>query len=239
MAPYQNYTLTDMLTQLSYKFEDVPFWVEAEAIDALNEALLMWNVLTGFWKETITLTGTATNWDYALPDSMVFGMRVLYNGKILSQASLSDMDNGKPGWQSQITTSGGNVPTSPQIWLPLSIDMIAIWPAPAVTGGIITVDGVMATPQLVAPGDFINIGNEELGAILGYALHALAFKEGGARFQSTMEYFKEFLQAAAEENDQLTESSEFRNFIGTDQNRQTTLTRGAPTKYDQLGGRKP
>ena len=239
MAVYSQYTLTQILEQLSFKYEESPFWSTAEAADAINEALLMWNLMTGFWKETITITTTATNWDYALPASLVFGMRVEYEGIPLAQASIGDMDYGHPGWQEQMTTTGGNVPTTPQNWLPLSIDMIAIWPADAVGGHTLTVDGVAATPQLTAGGDYIDIGAEELGAILGYALHCLTLKEGGVRFEATMPYFQAFLQAAAEENDQLTQSAQFRAFLGMDLNRQTREPRGKPTAYDQISGRQP
>lgn len=239
MAPYTQFTLTDILLMLSYKFDDVPFWTEVEAIDAINEGLLTWNAFTGFWKETIEIITTINNWDYALPESLVFGMRIEFNDKPLNQSSLSEMDNGHPGWQGQTTTDGGSVPDEPKNWFPLSVDMIGIWPADADGGNTLTVDGVAATPQLVDPGDFINIGEEELGIILGYALHVLALKEGGERFAKTADYFTEFLKAAAEENDQLTQSSIFREFIGLDQSRDTPMKRGKPTSYDQFSGRQP
>lgn len=239
MAVYQSYTLAQLQAQLVERTDGSPFWTAAEATDALNEALLVWNAFTGFWKDTVTITTTAMNWDYSLPDSMVFGMRVEFNGKPLNQSSLGDMDGGHPGWQSQNTTSGGNVPTEPKNWLPLSVDMIAIWPADAVGGNTLTVNGVSATPVLVNSGDYIDIGNEELNAIVGYALHVMALKEGGQRFEATKPYFVEFLMQAAEENDQLTQSAMFRHIIGTDINRQTRITRGLPTSYDQFSGRKP
>lgn len=239
MATYQSYTLSDLVALLAERYDESPFWTLDEATDAINEALLTWNAFTGFWKETIEITTTAMNWDYDLTGSLVFGMRVEFNGRPLAQASLGDMDYGHPGWQSQNTASGGNVPTTPQKWLPLSIDMIAIWPADAVGGNTLTVDGVAATPQLNYLDEYIDIGNEELSVILGYALHALALKEGGARFEATMPYFIEFLQQAAEENDQLSQSSEFRYFTGTDENRQTRVTRGSPTAYDKFGNRQP
>lgn len=239
MAVYQSYTLAQLQTQLAERADNSPFWTAQEATDAINEALLTWNSFTGFWKETVSITTTALNWDYALPASIVFGMRMEYQGKPLNQSSFGDMDYGHPGWQGQTTADGGNVPTEPKNWLPLSVDMIAIWPADAVGGHTLTVDGVSAPPQLSAAGDFIDIGDEELGAILGYALHVMALKEGGARFEATMPYFVEFLVQAAEENDQLKQSSEFRSIMGLDLNRQTRITRGMPTAYDKFGGREP
>ena len=199
MATYQQYTLTQILQLLAFKYDSVPFWSTDEAVDAINEALLMWNLMTGFWKDTITLTTSLTaNYDYDLPDSIVFGMRVEFNGKPLNLSSRFDMDGGHPGWQSQTTADGGNVPNEPKNWLPLSMARIAIWPADAVGGNTLTVNGVSDTPLLVDAGDFIDIGAEELGVILGYALHVLSFKEGGARFAATAHYFTEFLQSAAD-----------------------------------------
>lgn len=235
MASYQSHTLAQMQTALLEKVESVPFWTSAEATDALNEALLLWNLLTGFWKDTVTILTTTSNWDYALPSSLVFGTRVMWNGKILAEASLDEMDSGRPNWQAETTTSGGSVPTQPVKWFPLSIDLIGIWPADMVSGNALTVDGVAQTPRLVSGGDYIDIGDEEFNAILGYALHALALKEGGERFAATLPLLVEFLSEAAEENDQLTQSAMFRQFLGIDETRQARPTRGKPNDYDALG----
>jgi hypothetical protein len=236
---YQSFNLAQIRQMLQEKVESVPFWADAEANDAINEALLMWNALTGFWKGTQTAQTTPGSWDYAVYPSLVFGSRVEFNGKGLAEASIQDMDDGHPGWQGEKTTDGAPIPTEPTKWLPLSIDMIAIWPADAAGGNTLTIQGVAQTPRLVTDADFIDIGAEELNALLGYALHALALKEGGERFAGTMKYFQEFLKAAAEENDQLLASAMFRQFIGIDISRQMKLTRGLPTDYDKLGERKP
>lgn len=239
MAAHQQFTLTQMQTALTDKWEGVAFWTSTEATNAINEALLMWNLLTGYWKKTISITTTAGNFEYALPTTLVFGTRVSYETKPLAPTDMHSMDNGQPGWQAQTTASGGNVPTSPKKWLPISVDLIAIWPADAVGGHTLTVDGVSQTPRLVNAGDYIDIGEDMLNAILGYALHVAALKEGGARFAATMGMFTEFLRAAAEENDQLTESQMYRHFIGTDQRRQEHPTRGNATEYDLFSQRQP
>jgi hypothetical protein len=234
MSGFQQYTLLQMRQMLQQRVESVPFWVDAEANLAINEALLTWNSLTGFWRGDQLITTTINNWDYALSASIVFGTRVEYDNRPLAPTSLTEMDAGQPGWQGQTTADGGDVPTSPQKWLPLSIDMIAIWPADAVGGHTLKVCGIAQTPTLQADTDFIDIGAEEFNAILGYALHVLALKEGGMRFAATMPLFQEFLMEAAEENDQLATSSYFRQFIGTDQNRQEKPTHGTPTDYKSL-----
>ncbi len=236
---FTSYTLLDVRQMLQDKYDQVPFWSTPEANTAINEALLMWNALTGFWKGPQTIITTPNNWDYELDSSIVFGTRVEYEGKGLAISSLADMDGGHPGWQGQNTGSGGTVPTTPRTWLPLSLDMIAIWPADAIGGHTLTVQGISQTPELVLDADYIDIGAEELNALLGYSLHALALKEGGARFTATMPYYQAFLQEAAEENDQLLDSAIFREFIGIDQSRKMVVTRGTPTDYDKFGKRIP
>ena len=220
MAAYSQFNLTELQIKMIQRWDSTPFWTPTESQNAINEALLVWNSMTGFWKRTVEINTTPFSWEYALPESLVFGMRVEYEGKPLSQTSLSEMDNGYPGWQSQNTDSGGSVPDSPRKWLPLSIDMIAIWPADADGGHVLTVDGVSATPILEQQASYINIGEDELDVILGYALHVCALKEGGERFAATQSYFQNFLQAAAEENSQLTQSAIFRQFLGLDLTKQ-------------------
>jgi hypothetical protein len=236
---YQVYTLAQMRVFLQEKVESVPFWVNEEATDAINEALLMWNSLTGFWKTDISQMTTPNSFEYAVDPGIVFGTRVEFNGIPLAESSLTDMDNGQPGWQGQTTLDGGNVPTQPRNWLPLSVDIIAIWPADALGHNTLKIFGVSQTPRLVDDTDFINIGSEALNAILGYSLHVLALKEGGERFAATLGLFTDFLKQAAEENDQLFASSLFRQLIGTDVSRQMKQTRGIATDYDAMGQRSP
>ena len=220
MAAYSQFSLTELQIKMIQRWDSTPFWTPTESKNAINEALLVWNSMTGFWKRTVEITTTPLNWEYALPESIVFGMRVEYEGKPLAQSSIVEMDNGYPGWQSQNTGSGGNTPDEVRKWFPLSIDMIGIWPADETGGHTLSVDGVSDTPFLVYQTDYIDIGEDELDVILGYALHICALKEGGERFAATQSYFQNFLSAAAEENSQLTQSAIFRQFLGLDTTKQ-------------------
>lgn len=235
MTGFQFYNLNTVLQMLADKYESVPFWDTTEATDAINEALYVWNSLTGYWKTTITIPTTAGNFEYALPSTLVFGTHIEYNGVGLAPASQAEMDDGRPGWQTETTASGGGVPTTPKKWWPIDLSLIAIWPADAVGNGTLSIDGIAATPFLVNTFDLINVGRDVMTALLGYALHVLALKEGGPRFEATMPYFQGFLNVAAEENDQLMASEMFRHFLGTDMRRQARNTRETPTDYAKLG----
>jgi hypothetical protein len=64
--------------------------------------------------------------------------------------------------------------------------------------------------------DFVDIAREELGFIIGEALHTVAFKEGGRRWQGTMNLHKEFLRGALARNSMLFASNFFRRAAGLD-----------------------
>jgi hypothetical protein len=198
---------------LSDRYEGVAFWTSTEATDAINEALLMWNLLTGQWATPISITTVADQLEYDLTSSIVFGTKVGLDDRPLNKSYLWEMNSGRPGWQAQ-TTASDDVPDTVQSWIPLGLKKIALWPADSVGGATLTIDGVATTPRLTSGGDFIDLGSELLNAILGYAIHVLSFKEGGARFQSTMPLYQSFLEQAMKRNELLTEL--YRQYIHKD-----------------------
>jgi hypothetical protein len=202
---YTTFDLDDLKAKMEARWDNVPFWDDTEAKNAINEALIMWNTLTGFWKRRVTVPTVIGQQDYELPATMVFGMRVEYSGATLTPTSKDEMDEGRPGWQGETGT--------PKRWMPLDLNTIRLWPAPTAVANL-TIDGVSATPQLTYDGETVDIGSEALSALIGYSLHSVALKEGGARFQATMPLFQAFLDAAAQENKQLLLSATFRHFMG-------------------------
>ena len=117
------------------------------------------------------------------------------------------------------TASGGGVPTSVKVWAAAGLSLIAFWPADAAGNTSILVDGVAQTPVLVNGGDYIDLGDEELGVLLGFALHLLAFKAPDQVFQSTQPLQKAFYQAAAAKNVRFGTSDFLRHFLGLDKPR--------------------
>lgn len=230
---YQAITFAQLKARLQARYESVPFWTEAEAGLAINEALLLWGLLTGRWKRRVQIATTAGNFDYGLPASLVFNMRVAWNEQPLSPASLEDFDNGRPNWRIETTASGGDVPTQPTLWAPVSLALIYIWPADADGHNSLTVDGVSATPQLVLDADYVDLAEADLSVLLGCALHLVGFKKGGPWFQATLPYFVAFLRAAAEENSLITTSQAYRRFMGLFHRDFNPLS-GAPSSVDQL-----
>lgn len=212
--PFSQVTLAQLRAQLQAKWESVPFWVDAEANFAINEALQWYNLYTGLWKSRVNMVTVADQTFYTIEGTLVYNARMEFNGRSLAQASLGDMDNGRPNWQGETTTSE-STPTRPEVWLPVGMDTFAIWPADAAGQNSILVDGVMDTPILTTDNQFINIDQTEIDTILGEALHISAFKDPG-RFPRTAPWHKAFLENVMAHNGRLKAANAFRFTQGVD-----------------------
>lgn len=222
--PYQQVSLTQAQQLLADRYESVPYWTADEARRALNEGLHLFSAATGFWKKTF-VTVTAPNDPYvALSGLLVQGARVTWNGKPLEFGSLFELDQMFPNWRGMTTQSPGAPPT-PVYWARVSLSLLAIYPADAnpniVTAGpnALLVDGVRDTPVLINPTDFMDIGQEELNTLLGYAQHVLAFKIGGETLVKSYPGWIAFLKACGAKNAQFAATSYYRRAMGLDQER--------------------
>lgn len=217
--PYTQTTLSQLQALLRDRYESVPYWVPEEARLALNEGLRIYNAATGFWKTTFQ-TVTVPNDPYvALPGSLVQGSRVTWNGRPLDFASTFELDNAIPNWRGTTTDTDG-APDRPVYWARISLSLLAIYPADATNGvtgtNSILVDGVRATPILVNPNDYVDLGQEEHNLLLAYAQHVLAFKVGGQVLTASYPGWLNFLKACAMKNNQFAATSFYRKVMGLD-----------------------
>jgi hypothetical protein len=233
--PYQTTTLADLTARMAQRWDQAIFWTSEEARLAINEVLRDWNLLTGRWRRRLTLSTGAGAVEYALGATMTYGMRVV-STKPLTPSSILELDLGRPTWRSETTASGGDVPTVPTIWAPISLQRIAIWPATVAAGvNNLLVDGVANTPVLVEQADLVDVGEEILDYLVDMALHVAAFKEAGPRWRSTQKYFDAFLQAAMEENGLLKANQAFRRWAGLDRRRDLQKAKDAPNQLQAIG----
>jgi hypothetical protein len=216
---YQAVTLADLKAQLAERYDASPYWTATEALHALNESLRVWNMFTGMWKKTQTVSTTAGTVWYTFSSSFVYNMKVSFGSLPMELGSLGSMDNGRPAWEGESTTSGGSVPTRPTIWIPAGLRRLAIWPADAAGGNMLVVDGVCVTPVLVNDTDYVDLAQSEHDALVGEALFILAFKEGGQRFEASKKFHQDFMGAALKQNSRLSKSLYFRKALGLDLNR--------------------
>ena len=216
---HQQVTLATFRTSLKSTWESVPFWSDAEADRAINEALRWWNLFTGYWRKVEVILTTVNTVFYSLSSTIILPARVNFSTFPMDVGSVFDLNQGRPNWRGETTTTGAPVPTRPAVWVPIGMKRIAIWPADAVGATTLVVDSVRTTPTLSADGDFIDIGREELSILAGEALHIAAFKEGGNRWLATQRFHGEFLRGALARNSMLYASDVFRKAAGIETHR--------------------
>lgn len=215
---FQNTTLASLQTQLAQKYEGQPFWSADQARRAINEGLRIYNLITGMYRESTSVPLVPDDPHVYVGGSLVKGTRVRILGRTLTLTSISALDRLVPNWQGVNTASGGTTPTTPVYWCPVGLTEIQIYPKidPTLLGTMATIDGVRSTPLLVNPGDYLNMGDEEISALLGYALHVLAFAKGYDALQRTRPHWLAFIKTCALRNATFAGSSLYRKMIGYD-----------------------
>lgn len=233
--PYTATSLADLKVLMAQRWDSSVFWTGEEARLALNESLRDWNLLTGRWRRRVALSSLAATPEITLPATMTYGMRVrMATGAPLHPTSILELDLGRPTWRTETTATGGDVPTAPLLWAPLSLLTIVIWP-PTVGAGAsnLEADGVSDTPILLQDADTIDLGEEIVDYIVDFAIHIAAFKEAGPRWRATRVFFTAFLEAAAQENGLLKTNQAYRRFAGLDRRRDMQKTKDIPNQIDQ------
>jgi len=114
-------------------------------------------------------------------------------------------DNYRTGWQ-------GETAARPDTMLTAGLNLAAFAPKP---NGVYSVTCSMVENAPLPAGDSspLQVARDVLEAVLAYAQHVAAFKQGGAEFQSTLPLFKHFMEVAGEYNSRLTELGEYTDSI--------------------------
>jgi hypothetical protein len=215
---YTSVTRATLRSRLQDRYTGDPFWATVEANDAINEAMRQFNLFTGFWRGTATATTTANVPFVTVPATLTYRTRVYVSGRPLTRKSIVEFYRMRRDWRTQTTASGSPVPTTVREWAPIGLGQVAIWPADAAGGLTLSFDAVKATPILTADGDFLDLGEEEIGLLLDESLWILSFKQP-SRMDQLRDRHVAFLQGCLARNDQLRGSSYFRSILGLDQQR--------------------
>ena len=233
--PYDQVSLADLRVQLQARRDAILQWTPEEERRAINEALRFWNLLTGRWRRRASQATVIGGHLYTLPSTIIYGMRVTLGGSPLVCSSLPELDSFSPNWRSETIASGLGVPTSPAVWVPISLQQIAIWPATTTAvANALSVDGVSATPTLSEEADQVDLGQELHDHLLNFCLHLLTFKTGGPVWAATRSFYVAFLRAASEENGILKSSQKFRRASGLNRRGQIIPSKDAPNSLEQM-----
>lgn len=221
MANYDRVTLGDIKQKLRERTGET-FWSDEEYTDAINEAIRCWQLMSGEWTRNIDFPANAALLNtYDVPKQICSLQRVSHANVGLTMSALPEMDSGAPGWEG---TSG-----TPTYWMPAGVNIVDLTPYP--TSGTINFEGYEEAPIMYTNGDFINIGDEELSCLLGYALHYLSFKEGITESESTIPLLAKMVQAAGRRNSNFRALASYKRYMG--------IYREAVERPSEVGEPKP
>lgn len=238
-AEYSEIDLETLLERLVARSDGIAFWGDDQSgIDAINEALQVFNAMTGRWKGEVAFPLQPNGPYVPLPAALTSPLRVTCNGIPLYGTSLVGLDAARRSWEGETVADGGDVPTRPTMWAPVGLYTLAYWPAVVETySNSLRVTGVAQTPILLRMQDYIQCSPGEISSILGEAMHILTLGIGGETFSVTMPDHQTFIGAAARQNARLTALSWVRESAAFDKGRAARQTELPPTK--ELPGQEP
>ncbi len=204
---FQEYSPAQLESLLYQRLgNNTTFWRSQEIGLILKEAFRIFNCLTGYWRERVTMPLTVAGqvW-YNTPAGLTYIYRMEINNIPMGSSSLWDLDYGQPSWECDTGF--------PQVFAPMGTNLFALWPASENGGESMIVDGVIPAPDPTT-GAFVNLGQEELTAILDYSEHLAQFKEGGQEFEASQLLLQKFLKYCGSRNAMLMQSAKFRTMMG-------------------------
>lgn len=211
--PYQRVTLGDLKALLQNRLGNSLFWDQRLEIPIyINEALRIWNLMTGQWKDRFTYLTVANQIFYSVSANFLKVMRVTFNELPLDVTSLFSLDNGRPGWQMDSST--------PESWFPVGLTQIGLHPADSAGANSLMVEGLIKAPVLTLDTDYLDLGEWQVQALLDYAQHVACFKQGGDEFKMTQPLLQSFVKAAGIQNSKFQQSALYRRFMGIDMDEQ-------------------
>lgn len=203
---YQRITLGTLVDRLTERVgNNTTFWKAPEKRYAINEGIRVWNALTGQWSRTFQIPTTGDVF-YQTPKQILSLQRVKWGTSLLEMSSLFELDNWITNWQ-------GAAPGTPKQWVPLALNMFAVYPPPA-AGGWLNLEGVAVAPYLGNDAEFLDLGDEEVGRVLDYAHFYLTLKEGGAELKTATALLLGFVESAVLRNKRLGAVGYFRKYLG-------------------------
>jgi hypothetical protein len=199
------------------------FWVQAEEDFAINEALATWNLLTGDLVTSENKTGVGAGTETISLSATALGpfrITATDGATILTPTTLQDLDQGNYGWRDDANGT-------PEVWAQSGRDLVWIYPQPdttAVAGtNDFTVEEYDGAEQLTAAGNYVQLGDEDVTALIDYAQSLLAFKEGvgeGTELAAALQ--KLFMSASNKRAKWLVGQNPFRNYQGSEKGAATS-----------------
>lgn len=186
------------------------FWTDTEINLYINEALRVWNVLTGYQKNTegVALTGGSVNF-HAKTEFMTTGIivqRIETSNIHLDPITLKELNHLSPTWYGQVASTTSN-------WMHVGLNNIALYKAPSSTFSATTYF-IDTSPIPSLDGDYIQVGEEDMAAIIDYITFIAKIKESGKEFQESVALLQNFLKQASKYNAKVIQTSLYKKVMG-------------------------
>ncbi len=185
-------TRADLRDRILQRLENnYGFYEEAEIDRAINDSIRILNAVTGLLQSSYNISGNSVAGQavYTVPSAILVPLAVYFDNEPLSKTDLRSLSLDRPEWRMETTaTLGAQVSR----WVPLGLNRFAIWPADAVGGHTIRVDGLQEPSFTDLADEVLPIHAEHAEVIEGHAFHTLTVKEGGKIFlDSTLKVFRQ------------------------------------------------
>lgn len=193
------------------------FWADAEINWMINESLRVWNVVTGYFKDSqsVTLTFGASN--FYSPASFsgegTIILRIETGVTHLDSITLKELNLLSPTWL-------GLVGTSPSYWFHIGLNVVALQPNATGTTPITTYY-IDTAPIPSSDGSYIQVGEEDMNAIIEYVGFIASIKEGGQELKDATSSLKFFLDAASKYNARVLQTSLYKRILGLPRQQQS------------------
>ena len=166
------------------------FYPQAEVDRAINEQVTVANLFTGLYQSSVIISTQANRFFYAVPAPMVAPLAVSIGGKRLNLCTLAALASRERSWIRHTTATRGPIMS----WIPLGIRRLGIYPADAVGGKTLLVEGIIDPPGLVNGTDTLRTTDEIMDGIVVMSAHVLQLKDGGKVFADTATAYQGFLR---------------------------------------------
>lgn len=197
MAQATIYTLADLDARVLDRLDNNSiFYPTSERYSAINEAIKVLNIYTGFLQTTVSISGGTQSGKlfYNVPSSVLFAEAVIFNNRPLRRSSIGSLGRRYRDWTSHTTVNFGAVAD----WAPVGLRKIAIHPADNTGGVSLQISGVQEPVKLALVGDSVQIPDEFIEIMEEYASFTLQLKEGGKIFSDASLLYQRFLHRMKE-----------------------------------------
>jgi hypothetical protein len=196
------------------------FWTDTELNIYINEALRVWGSLTGYWRSraAVVVPGDTVPISYATTQYVAtdcFAVLRIDNAALahLDPIQLQEIGDFFPNWRDPATFGAT---ASARAWVPIGLNLFALYPqgSAGADTSTFTFDYIYFAPLPASDGAYIQVSEDDMGAIIDYIQFVCALKEGGVELKEAIPLLQSFLSQAAKYNSKLTQSAAFRKLLG-------------------------